>query len=80
MGNFMIIGSAHTPKKRFFAQIPCDFVLQLVIDQDLTSSNKKNFQFFVILYFLAHGRHMTNFENMSSFLDLMKMKHYLEKN
>jgi hypothetical protein len=31
------------PKKRFFAQIPCDFVLQLVIDQNLRSNNKKNF-------------------------------------
>jgi hypothetical protein len=31
------------PKKRFLAQIPCDFVLQLVIDQDFTSSNKKIF-------------------------------------
>jgi len=80
MGNFMIIGSAHTQKRGYLLKSLVILFSKLVIDQDVTSNNNIFFQFLVILYFLAHGRHMTKFENMSSFLGLMKVKHCLEKN
>ncbi len=42
--------------------------------------NKRKFvQFVGILYLLSHGKPMVAFENMKSFLELLKVKHYPKK-
>jgi hypothetical protein len=80
MGNFMIIGSVHTQKRGYLPKSLVILLSKPVINEDITSNNKNFFQFLVILHVLAHGRHITKFENMSSFLGLMKVNHYLEQN
>jgi len=70
---------AHAEKQVLFAQILVNFVFQLVIYQGLASNKRKFVQFLVILYVLSHSRPMTNFENMKSLLELLKVKHCLEK-
>ncbi len=58
-----------------YAQIPFRSILQLVINANLAFYKKKFVQFVVILYLLAHGKLMTNFEDMNYFMNLLKVKH-----
>jgi hypothetical protein len=69
----------HAKNEDIYAQIPFYFIFQLVINASLAFNKKKFVQFVVILYLLAHGKHMTNFENMTYFMNLLKVKHYPRK-
>ncbi len=69
----------HAKKEVIYAQIPFCFILQLVINANLAFNEKKFVQFVVILYLLAHGKHMNFFENMKYFMNLLKVKHYPKK-
>ncbi len=69
---------AHVKNQVLFAQILHQYVLQLV-NQIMAYNERKFVQFVVIQYLLAHGTPMTNFENVKSFLKLLKVKHYPKK-
>jgi hypothetical protein len=62
-----------------FINIIFFLILQLVINQGLPSNKKKFIQIIVILYLIFRGRPMTNFENMSFFFELLKVKHFPNK-
>lgn len=44
-----------------------------------TINKRKVVHFAIILYLLTHGKRMTNFENISILLELMKVKHCPKK-
>jgi hypothetical protein len=60
-------------------QIPTSSIFQHLVNQDFAYNNRKFVQFVVIRYLLTHGRPMTDFENMRSFLVLLKVKHCPKK-
>ncbi len=59
-------------KWSYIAQIPFCSILQLVINANMAFNKKKFVQFVVILYLLAHGKPMTNFENMKYFYEFVE--------
>jgi len=69
----------HAKKWTYICLIPFHSILQLVINANLAFNKKKFVQFVVILYLLAHGKLMIDFENMNYFMNLLKVKHYTKK-
>ncbi len=69
----------HAKKWSYICLIPFHSILQLVINANLAFNKKKFVQFVVILYLLAHGKLMIDFENMNYFMNSLNVKHYTKK-